>query len=65
MSIDFEKIHRMFDGLMFDLCSECGGSCEKNTMCTLLPGEAEYVALKFGGGGATQPPPHDYCLQRP
>jgi len=47
--IDYEGIHQMFDGLMFDLCSECGGSgCEYNTIGVLMPGEAEFIACKLG-----------------
>lgn len=47
-SIDYEGIHQKFDGLMFDLCSECGGSgCEYNTLGYFMPGEEEYIAGKL------------------
>ncbi|MCX5812824.1 MAG: hypothetical protein NT178_09815 [Proteobacteria bacterium] len=45
--IEFEKLHSMFDGMMFDLCVECGGGCEKNTITYFLPGEAEFVSRKL------------------
>lgn len=45
--IDFEKIHNEFDGMMFDLCDECGGQCEKNNLTLFLPSEAEYIAKKL------------------
>jgi Fe-S-cluster containining protein len=45
--IDFEIIHNEFDGMMFDLCEECGGQCEKNNLTLFLPGEAEYIAKKL------------------
>lgn len=47
-AIDFERIHQRFDGLMFDLCAECGGGCEQDTLAILFPGEAEYIAGKLG-----------------
>lgn len=48
MAINFEKTHNTFDGMMLDLCVECGGACEKNEISTFLPGEMEYVAEKIG-----------------
>lgn len=47
ISIDFEKIHEEFDGMMFDLCEACGGQCEKNNLTLFLPGEVDYVAGKL------------------
>jgi len=47
VSIDFKKIHDGFDGMMFDLCEECGGQCEKSNLTMLLHGEAEYIAKKL------------------
>ncbi|MFA6048053.1 MAG: hypothetical protein WC737_04505 [Parcubacteria group bacterium] len=45
--INFEKIHEEFDGMMFDLCDECGGRCEKNNLSLYLPGEVEFIAGKL------------------
>lgn len=47
MGIDFETIHRNFNGMMLDLCAECHGSCEENEIAIFLPGEAEFVAKKL------------------
>ncbi len=47
MAIDFEAIHKTFDGMMLDLCIECDGSCEKNEITVFLPGEIEFVAKKL------------------
>tara|TARA_Y100000310_G_scaffold342743_1_gene447192 strand:+ start:4277 stop:4837 length:561 start_codon:yes stop_codon:yes gene_type:complete len=47
MVIDFEKIHKAFDGTMLDLCTECGGQCEKNEISVFLPGEVEFIANKI------------------
>jgi len=46
--IDFEGIHRTFDCTMFDLCAECGGRCEYNTIVAFMPGEVEFTAQKLG-----------------
>jgi Fe-S-cluster containining protein len=47
--IDFENFHKKFKGessIGKKLCKECGGMCEKYKVCSLLPGEAEYMASK-------------------
>ena len=48
MAIDFESIHKNFNGVMLGLCTACGGSCEKNQITLFLPGEMEFVAGKLG-----------------
>ncbi|OGJ43566.1 hypothetical protein A2974_02165 [Candidatus Peregrinibacteria bacterium RIFCSPLOWO2_01_FULL_48_20] len=48
MAIDFESIHKNFNGVMLGLCTACGGSCEKNQITLFLPGEIEFVAGKLG-----------------
>lgn len=53
MAIDFEKIHKRFNGLMMDLCKECGGLCEKTEITCLLLGEVEFVAKKLNQDVAT------------
>lgn len=47
MAINFEVIHKNFDGMMLDLCVQCGGSCEKNEITMFLPGEAEFASKKL------------------
>ena len=47
MAIDFEVIHKNFDGIMFDLCNECEGQCEKNEITVFLPNEIKFVAQKL------------------
>ncbi len=47
MQIDFEKAHNIFDGLMTNLCQECGGLCENEEITLFLPGEAEFAASKL------------------
>lgn len=44
MAIDFSTAHKNFDGLIFDLCSKCGGSCESNQISLLFPGEEMFLA---------------------
>ena len=48
MAINFEKIHNDFDGMMLDLCTECGGKCEQNELTILLPGEEDFISKKLG-----------------
>lgn len=45
--IDFEKAHEKFDGIMIQLCKECGGLCENEEITLFLPGEAEFAAKKL------------------
>jgi len=47
MAIDFEKIHKEFDGMMLDLCVECKGKCEKDELTMFIPGEIEFTAKKM------------------
>jgi hypothetical protein len=47
MTINFEDIHKKFDGTLLDICKECGGRCEKEAITVFLPGEAEFVAKKM------------------
>jgi len=44
MPINFDSIHSEFDGMMLNLCTECGGKCEKKEITMLLPGEAEFIS---------------------
>ncbi|MBT9164156.1 MAG: hypothetical protein DDT22_00075 [candidate division WS2 bacterium] len=48
MSINYEKAHSLFDGLMINICHACGGICEQNQLAVLLPEEDDYIALKIG-----------------
>lgn len=48
MSIDYEKTHSLFNGLMVNLCHSCGGICEQNQLAVLLPEEDDYISLKVG-----------------
>lgn len=50
MAIDFESVHKNFDGMMLDLCVECKGSCEKNEITMFMPGEIDFVAKKLNMG---------------
>jgi len=50
MPIDFEEVHRRFDGMLLNLCRKCGGFCEKNYLSVFLPGETEYMAHKIKMG---------------
>jgi len=47
MTIDFKQIHKKFDGMILNLCNECGGQCEKNEITVLLPSEVEFIAEKL------------------
>ena len=44
----FEEFHREFQGETWDICAKCGGKCEINKIGSLMPGEAEYIAMKRG-----------------
>lgn len=50
--MDFAEFHHCFQGgdtdLTFKICAMCGGACEFNKCCMLLPCEAEYMAQKMG-----------------
>ncbi len=44
----FERYHRSFKGDTYDACQKCGGKCEQYSICTLMPGEKEYLAAQLG-----------------
>lgn len=44
----FETFHVEFQGETWDICARCGGKCEINKIGSLMPGEAEYIAMKRG-----------------
>jgi uncharacterized protein len=46
----FEDFHKIFKGETnesFKICYECGGMCEIDLICPLLPGELTYIASKL------------------
>lgn len=47
MAINFEKLHKQFNGMMFKLCQQCGGTCEQNEITVFLPGEVNFCANKL------------------
>lgn len=44
----YEIFHREFHGETWDICARCGGKCEINKIGSLMPGEAEYIAMNLG-----------------
>lgn len=44
----YEIFHREFQGETWDICARCGGKCEINKIGSLMPGEAEYIAMNLG-----------------
>ncbi|MFX1399049.1 MAG: YkgJ family cysteine cluster protein [Promethearchaeota archaeon] len=43
----FNKFHNEFFGDTFNACMDCGGKCEKYSICTLIPGELDYLSFKM------------------
>jgi uncharacterized protein len=48
MAIDFGRIYKQFAGEFMDICSECGGQCEKTDIAIFFPGEESYTAKQMG-----------------